>query len=143
MNNWFELRECHSWTGEGDQPMTEDAFYSWLFEDPSWHLFVQDAFVQSGFTVRYLENAWTDSCWIAHLTHTGCELAQDNAVARLQMVLMLAGNRLRLDLETFGLIYRVEDKLVVAFYYAYGCPGVLRSQPERAYGQGMLFAPVR
>ena len=41
------------------------------------------------------------------------------------------------------LLHRVDDKLVVAFQYPYGCPGVLRSQPEMAYGQGTLFAPAR
>ena len=61
----------------------------------------------------------------------------------VQMVVVLASNRLRVDLENFGLFHCVDDKLVVAFQYAYGCPGVLRSQPERAYGQGMLFVPAR
>ena len=143
MNTCSELQECHPSICDGDEPLTEDAFYTWLFEDPRWHLFVQHAFVQSGFTVRYLENVWTESCWIAHLTSTGCELPHDNSAARLQIVLVLASNHLQLDLETFGLIHRVDDKLVVAFQYAYGCSGVLRSQSERDYGQGTLFAPAR
>lgn len=123
--------------------MTDDAFYAWIFEDPRWHLFVQHAFVQAGFTVRYLENLETESYWIAHLTRSGCQLAHDNAAARLQLVAVLASNHLRLDLDTFCLLHRVDDKLVVVFQYPYGCPGVLRSQPEMAYGQGTLFAPAR
>ncbi len=123
--------------------MTDDAFYAWIFEDPRWHLFVQHAFVQAGFTVRYLENLETESYWIAHLTRSGCQLAHDNAAARLQLVAVLASNHLRLDLDTFCLLHRVDDKLVVVFQYPYGCPGVQRSQPEMAYGQGTLFAPAR
>ena len=143
MTTCSELQERHPSICDGDEPLTEDAFYAWLYEDPRWHLFVQHAFVQSGFTVRYLENLETESYWIAHLTRSGCELAHDNAAARLQLVAVLASNHLRLDLDTFCLLHRVDDKLVVVFQYPYGCPGVQRSQPEMAYGQGTLFAPAR
>ena len=102
----------------------------------------QRAFANAGFKIVYLESDGTDDSWLAVLTCTGCTLADDGMTARREIVNLLAREGLMIDIETFGLLHRAGDRLVVAFQYPCGRPGVLRGEPESADGQGMLFAPA-